>query len=31
VLESPEDVDRYLDALRGALLSALNERKRIAL
>ena len=31
VLESPEDVDRYLDALRGALLSTLNDGKRIAL
>ena len=31
VLESPEDVTRYLDALRGALLSALNNGKRIAL
>jgi hypothetical protein len=31
VLESPQDVDRYLEALRGALLSALNDGKRIAL
>ncbi|MEU7822449.1 BREX system P-loop protein BrxC [Catellatospora sp. NPDC049133] len=31
VLESPEDVDRYLDALRSALLSTLNDGKRIAL
>ena len=31
VLEGPEDVDRYLEALRGALLSTLNDGKRIAL
>lgn len=31
VLESPEDVDRYLDALRGVLLSILSDGKRIAL
>jgi hypothetical protein len=31
VLESPEDVERYLDALRSALLSTLNDGKRIAL
>jgi hypothetical protein len=31
VLESPEDVDPYLEALRGALLSTLNDGKRIAL
>jgi hypothetical protein len=31
VLETPEDVDRYLDALRNALLSTLDEGKRIAL
>lgn len=31
VLESAEDVDRYLGALRGALLSALDDGKRIAL
>ncbi|WP_247040359.1 BREX system P-loop protein BrxC [Arthrobacter rhizosphaerae] len=31
VLENPEDVDRYLDALRIALLNALNDGKRIAL
>jgi len=31
VLESPEDVERYLDALRGALLSVLGDGKRIAL
>ena len=31
VLESPEDVDHYLDALRGALLSVLSDGKRIAL
>jgi hypothetical protein len=31
VLENPEDVDRYLDALRDALLNTLNDGKRIAL
>ncbi|MET3933749.1 BREX system P-loop protein BrxC [Arthrobacter sp. OAP107] len=31
VLENPDDVDRYLDALRGALLNTLNDGKRIAL
>jgi len=31
VLETPEDVKRYLDALRDALLSTLSEGKRIAL
>jgi hypothetical protein len=31
VLETPEDVKRYLDALRDALLSTLNQGKRIAL
>ncbi|MBB1515746.1 BREX system P-loop protein BrxC [Tessaracoccus sp. MC1679] len=31
VLETEEDVDRYLDALRGALVQALNDDKRIAL
>ncbi|WP_461090471.1 hypothetical protein [Streptomyces incanus] len=31
VLETTEDVDRYLDALRSALLSTLNDGKRIAL
>ncbi|MER7038014.1 BREX system P-loop protein BrxC [Streptomyces microflavus] len=31
VLETPEDVDRYLEALRSALLSTLNDGKRIAL
>jgi len=31
VLENPDDVDRYLDALRGALLKTLNDGKRIAL
>ena len=31
VLEYPEDVDPYLEALRGALLSTLNDGKRIAL
>jgi len=31
VLENAEDVDRYLDALRGALLDTLNDGKRIAL
>ena len=31
VLENPEDVERYLDALRSALLSTLNDGKRIAL
>lgn len=31
VLENVDDVDRYLDALRGALLSTLNDGKRIAL
>ena len=31
VLENPEDVDRYLDALRGALLSVLSDGKRITL
>lgn len=31
VLENPEDVDRYLDALRSALLNSLNDGKRIAL
>ncbi|MGW1913138.1 BREX system P-loop protein BrxC [Streptomyces sp. NPDC002076] len=31
VLETIEDVDRYLDALRSTLLSTLNDGKRIAL
>ncbi|MBG6184702.1 ElaB/YqjD/DUF883 family membrane-anchored ribosome-binding protein [Arthrobacter sp. CAN_A214] len=31
VLENPEDVDRYLGALRDALLNTLNDGKRIAL
>lgn len=31
VLETERDVDRYLDALRGALVTALNDDKRIAL
>ncbi len=31
VLETPEDVKRYLDALRDALLSTLGQGKRIAL
>ncbi|MEO3939821.1 BREX system P-loop protein BrxC [Paenarthrobacter nicotinovorans] len=31
VLENPDDVDRYLDALRSALLNTLNDGKRIAL
>ena len=31
VLETEEDVDRYLDALRTALIRALNDDKRIAL
>jgi len=31
VLETEEDVDRYLDALRMALIQALNDDKRIAL
>lgn len=31
VLETKEDVDRYLDALRTALIRALNDDKRIAL
>ena len=31
VLETEDDVDRYLDALRTALLQALNDDKRIAL
>lgn len=31
VLENPKDVERYLDALRGALLNTLNDGKRIAL
>ncbi len=31
VLENPEDVDRYLDALRDALLDAINDGKRISL
>ncbi|WP_345943389.1 BREX system P-loop protein BrxC [Streptomyces sp. SID8352] len=31
VLETAEDVERYLDALRGALLSTLDDGKRIAL
>ncbi|ERI35655.1 ATP-binding protein [Arthrobacter sp. AK-YN10] len=31
VLENEDDVDRYLDALRGALLNTLNDGKRIAL
>ena len=31
VLETEEDVDRYLDALRTALVQALTENKRIAL
>jgi len=31
VLENPEDVDRYLDAFRGALLDTLNDGKRISL
>ena len=31
VLETEEDVDRYLDALRTALIQALNDDKRIAL
>ncbi|MFB6593586.1 BREX system P-loop protein BrxC [Streptomyces diastaticus] len=31
VLETTEDVDRYLEALRSALLSTLNDGKRIAL
>ncbi len=31
VLESPDDVDRYLEALRGALLDALKDGKRISL
>ncbi|WOC59196.1 BREX system P-loop protein BrxC [Paenarthrobacter sp. AT5] len=31
VLENVDDVDRYLDALRGALLNTLNDGKRIAL
>lgn len=31
VLESPDDVEGYLDALRGALLAVLTDGKRIAL
>ncbi|MCK6090918.1 BREX system P-loop protein BrxC [Micrococcus endophyticus] len=31
VLENEEDIDRYLDALRAALIQALNDDKRIAL
>lgn len=31
VLETSEDVDRYLDALRGALMNTLKDGKRIAL
>lgn len=31
VIEDPEDIDPYLDALRAALLSTLNDGKRIAL
>ncbi|AOY70771.1 ATP-binding protein [Arthrobacter sp. ZXY-2] len=31
VLENVDDVERYLDALRGALLNTLNDGKRIAL
>jgi len=31
LLEHPDDVDRYLDALRTALLNTLNDGKRIAL
>ncbi|MBJ7595965.1 MAG: BREX system P-loop protein BrxC [Candidatus Dormibacteraeota bacterium] len=31
VLESPEDIDRYLAALRSALLATLSDGKRIAL
>ncbi|MFT8396226.1 BREX system P-loop protein BrxC [Propionibacterium sp.] len=31
LLETAEDIDRYLDALRGALLDTLNDGKRIAL
>ena len=31
LLESEEDVDRYLKALRTALIRALNDDKRIAL
>ena len=31
VLENPEDVNPYLEVLRSALLSTLNDGKRIAL
>ena len=31
VLETPEDVDRYVSALRASLIDALNDGKRIAL
>ncbi len=31
VLETPEDVDRYVAALRSSLIDALNNGKRIAL
>ena len=31
ILETEEDIDRYLDALRTALVQALNDNKRIAL
>lgn len=31
VLETEEDIDRYLDALRAALVQALNDDKRVAL
>ncbi len=31
VLENPDDVDRYLEALRGALLDTLKDGKRISL
>ena len=31
VLETEDDVDRYLDALRTALIKALNDDKRISL
>ena len=31
VLETEEDVDRYLDALRSALVQTLNDGKRISL
>ena len=31
ILETEEDIDHYLDALRTALVQALNDNKRIAL